>query len=169
MSNAERLNRTSLSEEEKKDIDSTYCYNLKRATSQVLSKLTDIIQTPADDQTQQKNIATDFMQSSLQFLEKLEALNAQPNGVYTSSIILDIIFQNCEDLEAFMSKFRDGKIAEITQDSLVTERVLSILNLQSLQFLVSVSEEDCEKYHRKLHMRDVDLQGNAMKKVSITS
>ena len=112
------------------------------------------------------SIANELLQSSVQLLEKLKALNAQPNGVYISSIILDLVFQNCSDLDKFMTEFRDGQIAKFTQKTLATDDILSVLNVQSLRILVSVADEDFEEYHKKLQMLDFRKQRNTESKVT---
>ena len=75
-------------------------------------------------------------------------LNIQTNDVYSSSVILDLIFTNCGDLEVFMGKFRTGQITEISQNTLITSDGLSLFHLRTLQLSVEVSEEDFRKYLR---------------------
>ena len=81
VSSAESMNGSTLSTEEKREIDSTFAYSLKRAMSVVLNKFADTIEKPSDDTSQQVSIGNELLQSSLQLLEKYAALNAQVKGV----------------------------------------------------------------------------------------
>ena len=155
ISNAERSNGNPLSEEDKQEIDSKLCYSLQRAKTQIMCKYTDIIQEESEDKLHQMVLANEFLKNSIQYLKELMELNGQPNGVYSSSVLLDLVFQSCNDLEEFMDKFRIGKVTEITQNALITKEILVMMDLQNLQLSVNISEEDFWQYHEKLLMEDI--------------
>ena len=150
------MNGSFLSEAEKQEIDTRLCYALKTAKIEIAHKFTEIIQTESEDQRQQLELAKEFSKNSLQFLKELMELNIQTNNAYSSSVILDLVFKNSEDLEVFMGKFREGKITEITQNTLITSDVLSLLNLRTLQLSVEVSEEDFRKYLRTFQRKVIN-------------
>ena len=156
--------------EKKQEIALILCNELELARTQVRRTYRDIMKAAEDpaktqvlhtnrgimkaiaDPAQQSDLANSFLQNSLQYLIELMELGAKPNGAYSSScsIILDLLFQNCTNLEMFMSEYRNGKVAEITQNVMATEQILSILNLQSLKLTVKVSDEDFERYRSRL-------------------
>ena len=166
VSSSERMNGISLTVEERREIDKNLCSNFNRARSQLLSNFTDFMQRQSED-TSQLDMA--FMQNSFQFLKELSELNIQTVGTYSSSIVLDLVFQNCSDLESFMAKVRDGQIDKLIQNTLATESVLSIMNLRFLQFAVSISDDDYENYHTKLQVQDVQSQRIPESKVTESS
>ena len=156
VSNAERRNGTRLSEEEKQEIDSQLCHSLQQAKAVILSKYTAIMQEESEDKLHQMGLANERLKNSLEYLKELMELNVQPNSVYSSSVILDLVFHDCSGLEVFMEKFRIGKVAEITQNVLITNTILVMMDLQTLQLSVNISERDFSKYHDKLLKEDLN-------------
>ena len=146
----ERMNGNPLAEAEKQEIETAFCYSLKRAVTGILQR-----------ESHDSQLVNEVLINSNQLMKHFEDLHDRTNDSYLSSVVLDLVFQNCSDLEIFMDKCMSGQKADVIGNTLVTECILSILNLRSLQFSVSVSDEDFDKYHKKLQIQDGVFQENA--------
>ena len=144
------MNGNPLTETEKQEIETAFCYSLKKAVTGILQR-----------ESHDSQLVNEVLKNSHQLLKQFEDLHARTNDSHLSSVVLDLVFQNCSDLEIFMDKCRHGQIAVVVQNTLVTERILSILHLRSLQLSVNVSDEDFDKYHKRLKIKDSVSQNSA--------